>query len=261
LVGETLRHALNSLAVVVPNWLRAQVPPEWFDRYGPPFSDWRLPHSEVKREALAETIGQDGFDLWEMISQSPQAELLRLVPAVETLRQVWLQQYYVEDGRPRRRKTKNSPLSSQKIVSPYDTEARFSVRRSVKWEGYRVHLTETCDEDLPLLITNVETTTSASLDLQWTDTIHQHLQEKDLLPSEHLVDAGYVDARALLEGESKYGLDLVGPTKPDVNGKPRREKAMTFRALSSIGSNRKSPARKERPTSAGITTKTPMENR
>jgi len=216
LVGETLRHALNSLAVVVPNWLRAQVPPEWFDRYGPPFSDWRLPHSEVKREALAETIGQDGFDLWEMISQSPQAELLRLVPAVETLRQVWLQQYYVEDGRPRRRKTKNSPLSSQKIVSPYDTEARFSVRRSVKWEGYRVHLTETCDEDLPLLITNVETTTSASLDLQWTDTIHQHLQEKDLLPSEHLVDAGYVDARALAEGESKYGLDLVGPAKPDV---------------------------------------------
>lgn len=54
-VGETMRHALNSLAVVVPDWLRAQVPAEWFDRYGPPFSDWRLPGSEVKREALAET--------------------------------------------------------------------------------------------------------------------------------------------------------------------------------------------------------------
>jgi Transposase DDE domain len=77
-----------------------------------------------------------------------------------------------------------------------------------------VHVTETCDEDQPLLITNVETTTSASLDLEWTDTIHQHLQEKDLLPREHLVDAGYVDARALAKGRSIYGLDLIGPTKP-----------------------------------------------
>ncbi|MEJ2738184.1 MAG: IS1182 family transposase [Anaerolineae bacterium] len=203
LVGETLRHALNSLAVIVPDWLRAQVPPDWFDRYGPPFAEWRLPNSQAKRDALVEMIGQDGFDLWERIGESPQAELLRMVPAVETLRQVWLQQYYVDEGKPRWRKSKNSPPSSQKIVSPYDTEARFSVRRSTKWEGYRVHLTETFDEDQPMLITNVETT-------------HQHLQEKDLLPSEHLVDAGYVDACALAEGESKYGLDLIGPVKPDL---------------------------------------------
>jgi transposase len=32
LVGETLRHALNSLAVVAPAWLQA--PAAWFDRYG-----------------------------------------------------------------------------------------------------------------------------------------------------------------------------------------------------------------------------------
>src|ERR671922_1004348 len=33
LVGETLRHALNRLAVIAPDWLRTQVPPAWFDRY------------------------------------------------------------------------------------------------------------------------------------------------------------------------------------------------------------------------------------
>jgi transposase len=33
-VGETLRHALNVLSIVVPDWLRTQVPNEWFDRYG-----------------------------------------------------------------------------------------------------------------------------------------------------------------------------------------------------------------------------------
>jgi transposase len=31
-VGETLRHALNSLAVVAPEWLRAVSPPAWRDR-------------------------------------------------------------------------------------------------------------------------------------------------------------------------------------------------------------------------------------
>jgi len=224
LVGETMRHALNSLAVVVPDWLRAQVPAEWFDRYGPRFSDWRLPGSEVKREALAETIGQDGFDLWEMIGQSPQAELLRRIPAVETLRQVWLQQYYGGEGKPRWRNPESMPPSRKRIISPYDTDARFSVRRSIKWQGYRVHVTETCDEDQPLLITNVETTTSASLDLEWTDTIHHHLQEKDLLPTDHLVDAGYVDARALAEGRSIYGLDLIGPTKPNPSRQARQTK-------------------------------------
>jgi transposase len=217
-----MRHALNSLAVVVPDWLRAQVPVEWFDRYGPPFSDWRLPRSDVKREALAETIGQDGFDLWEMIGRSPQAELLHRIPAVQTLRQVWLQQYYVDEGKPRLRPPESTPPSRKRLISPYDTDARFSVRRSVKWQGYRVHVTETCDEDQPLLITNVETTTSASLDLEWTDTIHQHLKDKELLPKDHLVDTGYVDARALAEGRSVYGLDLIGPTKPNPSWQTRR---------------------------------------
>ena len=69
LVGETMRYALNSLAVVVPDWLREQVPTEWFERYGPPCSGWRLPKSKAKREALAETIGQDGLDLCEMINR------------------------------------------------------------------------------------------------------------------------------------------------------------------------------------------------
>ena len=43
LVGETLRHALNVLATVVPEWLRQHTQPEWFDRYGERVEDDRLP--------------------------------------------------------------------------------------------------------------------------------------------------------------------------------------------------------------------------
>jgi transposase len=215
LVGETMRNALNSLAVVVPDWLRTQVPPEWYERYGPPFSEWRLPKGQAEREALAETIGQDGYLLWQMMVNSPHWACLRVIPAVETLRQVWLQQYYVDENQARWRKKGDRPPAERRIISPYDTEARFSVRHSTKWRGYKAHLTETCEDNQPLLITNVETTPSPTQDVSVTETIHEHLEEKDLLPEQHLVDSGYVDARGLAESQSEYGIDLLGPARPD----------------------------------------------
>jgi transposase len=86
LVGETMRHALDSLAVVVPDWLREQGPLEWFDRYGQPFSDWRLPKSREERDTLAETIGRDGVQLFEILRRSPDWSWLRTIPAVEIMR-------------------------------------------------------------------------------------------------------------------------------------------------------------------------------
>jgi transposase len=59
-VGETLRAALNALAVVVPQWLREQVPPEWYERYGHRIEDFRWPAEEAKRAAVAQQIGADG---------------------------------------------------------------------------------------------------------------------------------------------------------------------------------------------------------
>ncbi len=66
-VGETLRAALNDLATVIPDWLRVQVTPEWFDRYATRFEAYRLPKDEAERHSLAEVIGQDGFYLLQAI--------------------------------------------------------------------------------------------------------------------------------------------------------------------------------------------------
>lgn len=220
-VGETLRYALNSLAVVVPDWLREQIPSEWFDRYGTRFEQQRLPKSKEEQEELAETIGRDGDHLWRLIWGATAPTWLRDVPAMDILRRVWLQQYYVEAGRVRWRRAEDLPPAKLTIVSPYDSEARHSVKRSTAWCGYKAHLTETCEQDQPLLITNVETTPSTTPDVSVTETIHQHLQEKDLLPGEHLLDAGYVDARGLAESESEYGVNMVGPTPPDTSWQAR----------------------------------------
>jgi len=62
-MGEMLRHALDTLARVAPDWLRAWVPAAWFDRYGQRFQDYRLPQGKAARTALAEEIGADGRQL------------------------------------------------------------------------------------------------------------------------------------------------------------------------------------------------------
>jgi len=79
----------------------------------------------------------------------------------------------------------------------------------------REHLTETCEEDRPHLITNVETTIGTTPDMVMTEVIHQHLDEKGLLPSEHVVDAGYVDAEALVKSEKEHQIKLTGPVQVD----------------------------------------------
>src|SRR5712692_1131197 len=62
-VGETVRHALNTLAVVAPAWLQPHLDPAWLERYGPRFELYRLPKAPAGRTALAEQIGADGFRL------------------------------------------------------------------------------------------------------------------------------------------------------------------------------------------------------
>jgi len=227
-VGETFRNALESLAIVVPDWLKSLVPREWFDRYGKRFEQWRLPELRAEQQVLAETIGQDGCRLLEMIDESTSMTWLREIPAIETLRQVWQQQYDIQGDSPRWRKRDELPPARQLIISPYDVEARFCVKRSTEWCGYKVHLTETCEGNLPSLITNVETTSSATTDVEMTQTIHQHLAEKDLHPKEHLVDAGYVDARILAESQSEYGVDVIGPAPGDQSWQANTEKAYSL---------------------------------
>jgi transposase len=215
LVGETMRQALNTLAISSPTWLKAQVPPEWYERYGLRFEQWRLPKTEIERDNLALQIGQDGRQLLLWVYAPGAPAVVQKDPAVEILRQVWVQQYYIQDEEVFWRQSDNVPPSELSIHSPYDVEARFSIKRQTEWFGYKAHLTETCDEGRPNLITNVETTVSTVQDEQVTDPIHQALAAKDLLPQEHLLDRGYVDTNNLINSQEQHGVDVIGPIKVD----------------------------------------------
>jgi len=127
------------------------------------------------------------------------------------LRQVWLQQYYTEDGRLRWREADELPPHKWLIVSPDDRDARNCTKRDTNWTGYLVHLTETCEEATPHFITHVETTPATTTDDAVVGTIHQDLAAKDLLPAVHLVDAGYTAVDTLRAAEHQYQIDLLGP--------------------------------------------------
>ena len=220
-VGETLRFALNRLAVVAPEWLSAHVQPEWKDRYGRRFEDYRLPAGKDKRTALALLVGQDGWTLLQAL-MSPRAPIwLREVPAVSILRQVWVQQFVREDGTLRWRTAQEMPPAAQQIHSPFDIEARYGAKNTTYWLGYKVHLTETCEPDQPHLITHVQTSSALTPDGNLTLPIQQALQEQDLLPAVHLVDTGYTDAELVVQSQRDYGVDLLGPMRADYHWQAR----------------------------------------
>ena len=217
-VGETLRAALNDLAVVAPDWLRHQVTAEWFERYGCRIEQSRLPQGKAERYAYAEHIGADGFALLGAIFHTTAPHWLRDIPRVEILRQTWVHQYYTDDqGHLRWRQAHDLPPAGMRLGSPYDPEAHFGKKPHSTWTGYKVHLTETCDANALHVITHVETTAAAVADVTMTEPIHHALRDKEALPDAHIVDAGYVNASLLLESPRNFHLQLIGPAPPDIS--------------------------------------------
>jgi hypothetical protein len=92
-VGETLHATLNVLAVAAAGWVRVNIPTEWDDRYGKRVDEWRLPEKEKDREIYIQMVGQDGAALLDAVWSEEAPGWMRSLPAVETLRRMWVQQF------------------------------------------------------------------------------------------------------------------------------------------------------------------------
>jgi transposase len=233
LVGETLRAALNELATVAPDWLRAAVPRAWYERYALRVEGGRLPRSAAEREAYARAVGEDGFALLDRLDRPETAAELRGLPKVATLRQVWARHFVREDGAAPgggarlRAKDEPPPPGTEPVESPYDTEARYRTRSGTS-VGYVVHLSETCEDDGVHLITHAMTTVATVHEARCTAAIHRALADKGLAPGEHLVDAAYVDAELLVRSHEDHGVDLVGPPRVNASWQTKAEGGYTI---------------------------------
>jgi transposase len=147
------------------------------------------------------------------------------VPAVETLRRVWLQNFYQHDDAFQwRTEELGIPPARLFLSSPYDVDAHLGKKGTTCWVGYKVALTETCEPDSPNLITHVATVTAPVADGTMTPQVHADLQRRDLLPEKHIVDTGFLDAELMVASRRDYGIDLLGPARPDVKWQAREGK-------------------------------------
>ncbi|MDH2394117.1 IS1182 family transposase [Streptomyces sp. HNM0663] len=220
-VAETLRAGLEALAAAAPDWLKqclAERQTDWLGRYGERVDSWHgLPDAQ-DRDNWLRLVGEDGFHLLTAARRPDAPDWLRRIPALEILRQVWVQQYHRGPQGVHTREGEDLPPGRRMLVSPYDTEARYGTKKTTSWTGYWLHLTETCDDETPRLITDVATATAADGDSEALPGIHARLAGRELLPAEQLVDSGYVTAGTLVVARQEHGIELVGPARPVAGG-------------------------------------------
>ncbi|MFF8844381.1 transposase [Streptomyces sp. NPDC015127] len=248
LVAETLRVALEELVVHGEDWLASLVTANWADRYGRPVRYDRLPRGGDALIAYVLRVGAEGMHILRAVHDADAPTGLRALPAVEVLRQVWVQQYWIdEDGQLRWRGTKSSrdrasrrtkerrntgnasadgrhdpasarvPWSGMEIVTPHDPEARYSQKVTAAgqqdWIGYRDHQTETGDETHPNVIVQVTTRPAPEQDIDALDRIHQGLTRQGFQPAEHVVDSGYISPDSIHHAAEHWGIALFGPRR------------------------------------------------
>jgi transposase len=254
LAGETLRAALEALAVAAPQWLTGVIDASWQDVYGARIDNLHLPQSQTKRAELMVRFGRDGYHLLDAAHAPGAPHWLRELPALQALRRIWVQQFYrdIDGGRQEVRRREKAPDGDglppgrDRLISCYDLDVRYSIKRETTWSGYKVHFTETCDEptptpasdptttsagpdagqsptrgEVPNLITNVATTTATVPDVAMTGVIHQQLADKNLLPAEHLLDSGYPSAEIIVAAARDHDITVISPMLLDHSAQAR----------------------------------------
>jgi transposase len=223
LVVETLRVAVQALLAVDPEWTRATGPPTWEERYGQRCVAERL--SESERVVLQSETGRDGQWLLDRLAAPSTPANLNRLAEVEVLRSVWAQQYEVRDQAVIFRAP--GPYDGEtRIQSPHDPEARYSKKRDQEWIGDKLQVTETDDEGMPHLITDIAITSSVESDQQALGEIQARQMEREVLPKQRLVDQGYVSGQTLADSAA-LGEDLIGPAPEDESPQTRLPDGIT----------------------------------
>jgi len=211
LVCESIRVALCAVSELAADWVRQMLPASFQEAYSHPQSEYGLSQAQVRNRLVQ--AGQDGFWFLAQLEHAVPAWLCAL-PAVATLRRVLEQQFPQGPSGPPAEKR---PTGQGVIESPHEPEARYSTKRGQGWIGYKVQVTETCDEDLPHLIVDLEPTSALQNDAPELANIQQRLKERDLLPAEQQVDQGYMSGEHLVKS-AELGINLMGIPLADTQG-------------------------------------------
>ncbi len=157
--------------------------------YGHRLDSARLPSGKESRGAWVCQVGADGYRLLDAVYAPDAPPTLCALDAVDVLRRVWIQQFMWTQGRVGWREETDLPPAAQRINSPYAPDARYGAKGDRIWIVYKAHLTETCDEERPHLVTQVETSIATGADDEALPRVQEELERRDLLPATHFADA------------------------------------------------------------------------
>jgi transposase len=210
-VGETFRATLNVLAQLEPSWLAALAPDAWFDRYVDRVDLQRIGKSASKREQWRDQLGIDVWTLLQAVQAPGAPKQVSQHESVQLLARVWSQYFEQSEGEIKWRDGP-SVSSAERIVSPYDVDARMSRKRETIWTGYKCHLTETCsrNSDHLRLIVQVHTTAATLQDVEALEPILQEEEQRGLASRRHWVDQGYMSGEHLVQ-QAQQQRELIGP--------------------------------------------------
>ena len=261
LAGESVRAAVEALAAAAPEWLPTVIDiTGWGRRYGARVESW---HADLQNQTRrtggrlrqrcggAAARGRPHLD-----TGAP--PWLRELPAVDVLRRVLVQNYVIttnaagrEVVRAREADTDGLLPGRTRPSSPYDLDARWAAKGDdVDWNGYKIHLTETCDPpdptpsrrgpnrrhttrpagtpagrdtggERPNMIAGVATTDATVPDAAMTEQIHATLARRELLPAEHYLDSGYPSAAPVATACAAGGSAWSPRYWPTVPARPR----------------------------------------
>ncbi len=241
LAGESVRAAVEAVVVAVPGWFQTVFDvPGWSGRYGRRIDTWRLPTAQTKRDQLAVDYGTDGHALIEAVYSPAAMVWLRDLAAVQALRIVLLQNYLVTVDKQGRQVIRmrdadrdGLPPAPLRVASPYDLDTRWAAKGDdLFWNGYKVHISETCEDtspqpepgvrrvDSPNVITNVVTTDATVPDVVVVEAVHWDLATRELAPGEHFLDSGYASADGVLAARVA-GIDMVTPLLADTSAQAK----------------------------------------
>ncbi len=155
LAGESVRACVEAITVAAPDWLAETIDvPGLGRRYSARVDSWRLPTAKTKRDELATAYGRDGFALLEAVYAPTAPPGWPSCPPWTFCGWCWCRTTCITVDRQGREvitmrdaDTHGLPPGRCRLTSPYDPDARWGGKRDLAWNGYKLHVSETCDAD------------------------------------------------------------------------------------------------------------------
>ncbi len=210
LVQETIRLAVGALINADAPWSLYHLPSTFVESHSARRDDYGLSKTKVKEKM--QKAGEAGYWLMERVEQHGKAALKEL-SEMQNLKRVLEEQFSWSDDENRPKARPNKEMKGDILQTPHDPAVRYGSKRGQGWQGYKLQVSETIEEEGETqparFITDIEVTPANESDQAALEALQERLIEREVAPTEQYVDQGYMSGEHIHTSREK-GIDLRG---------------------------------------------------